>query len=258
MAEGDSILRLARRLDSALAGREITARAPGPRRPDGRPPSALDGRVLEGAEARGKHLLLRFSDDLVLHSHLGMKGAWHLYRSGERWRKPARAAWIAVANGEHEAVNFNGTAMRIVRTSELARDPRLSRLGPDLLADDFDLGRTVASVRRAGPQAELGDVLLDQAVVAGIGNIFKSEGCFAVRLDPWAKTGELDDEQLREVLAQTRALMLGAVESGRQPKRVYRHAGMPCPRCRTPIRSHPQGDSARMTYWCPNCQGQPG
>jgi endonuclease-8 len=214
--------------------------------------------VLERAESRGKHLLLHFSDGLVLHSHLGMKGGWHLYRRGERWRKPARAAWIALSNGEVEAVNFNGTAMRIVRGAELGRDPRLSRLGPDLLAEDFDPGRGVASLRSGGAATELGEALLDQTLVAGIGNIFKSEGCWAVRLDPWAPLGGLSDEQLGDVLTATRDLMLAAVESGRQPKRVYRRPGMPCPRCRGRIRSHPQGDSARMTYWCPDCQRQPG
>jgi endonuclease-8 len=116
--------------------------------------------------------------------------------------------------------------------------------------------RIAASLRAAG-DAELGDALLDQGAVAGIGNIFKSEGCWAVRLDPWAKLGDLDEHSLREVLATTRELMLEAVDSGRQPKRVYRRAGMPCPRCNTPIRSRPQGDAARITYWCPGCQGKP-
>jgi endonuclease-8 len=257
VAEGDSILRLARRFERELVGSALTARAPGPRRPAGRPLADLDGRTLEAAESRGKHLLLRFDGGLVLHSHLGMKGAWHLYRRGERWRKPARTAWAALANGEVEAVNFNGTAMRVVTEAELGRDPRLSRLGPDVLAASFDTARVAAGMRRAGADAELGDTLLDQTLVAGIGNIFKSEGCFAARIDPWTQLAALGDEQLGEVLSKTRELMLEAVESGRQPKRVYRRAGMPCPRCRTRVRSRAQGDSARMTYWCPGCQAQP-
>lgn len=253
MAEGDSILRLARRLERSLGGSAVSVRAPGPRRPAGRSLQELDGRVLESAESRGKHLLLGFSGDLVLHSHLGMKGAWHLYRRGERWRKPARAAWIALADGDIEAVNFNGTTMRIATRAELARDPRLSRLGPDLLSEDFDLDRVASRLR--GARAELGEALLDQTVVAGIGNIFKSEGCFAARLDPWASVDEIGDEGLWDVLWKTRELMLEAVASGREPKLIYRRAGMPCPRCRTPIRSREQGDSARITYWCPACQG---
>jgi endonuclease-8 len=252
MAEGDSILRLARRLDGALSGSAVAVRAPGARRPDGRAPSELDGRVLERAESRGKHLLLHFEGGLVVHSHLGMKGAWHLYGPEERWRKPVRAAWLVLADGEVEAVNFNGTTMRIAREAELARDPRLRRLGPDLLAEDYDVDEGASRLRASG--AQLGEALLDQAVVAGIGNIFKSEGCFAARLDPWSGIVGLSDEQLRDVLERTRELMLAAATSGRQPKRVYRRAGRPCPRCGTPIRSRAQGDSARITYWCPACQ----
>lgn len=256
MAEGDTIFRLARRIERALGGRKLSARAPGERRPAGRPLSELDGSVLERAESRGKHLLLHFSDGLVLHSHLGMKGAWHLYREGERWRKPRRAAWAALADGGTEAVNFNGTTMRVATRAELARDPRLARLGPDLLDEDFDLDGAVSRLRAS--RAELGEALLDQTVVAGIGNIFKSEGCWAARLDPWSQAGNVPDAELRDVLERTRELMLAAVETGRQPKRVYRRVGMPCPRCRTPIRSRGQGDSARVTYWCPRCQGEAG
>lgn len=148
MAEGDTILRLARRLNSALAGREIEeARSPGMRRPEGRPAEELRGRSLERGESRGKHLLLHFSGGLALHSHLGIKGGWHLYRRGERWRKPARLAWVAFAAGDAEAVNFNGTSMRIVREAELGRDRRLARLGPDVLATELDPERALTSLR---------------------------------------------------------------------------------------------------------------
>ena len=123
MAEGDTIMRLARRFDEALVGSEVSVRTPGRRRPDGRPANQLEGRTLTGAESRGKHLLLRFDEELVLHSHLGMKGAWHLYRPGERWRKPAVAAWVALAGERAEAVNFGGTSMRIVREGELRPRP---------------------------------------------------------------------------------------------------------------------------------------
>ena len=252
MAEGDTILRLARRMERAFAGTAVSARAPGARRPAGRPLEQLDGRVLERAESRGKHLLLHFEGGLALHSHLGMNGGWHIYRPGERWRRSPRAAWAALANEHAEAVNFGGTSMRIGTEAELPRDPRLARLGPDLLADDFDLDGGVRRLRASG--AELGDALLDQTVVAGIGNIFKSEGCWAARLDPWAQVAEVQPERLREVLELTRGLMLEAVETGRQPKRVYRRARTPCPRCRARVRSRGQGDSARTTYWCPSCQ----
>jgi endonuclease-8 len=254
MAEGDSILRLARRLDEALAGAVVSVRTPGPRRLQGRPATALEGRTLEGAASRGKHLLLSFSDGLVLHSHLGMHGAWHLYGSGERWRRPAASAWIALSDGRTEAVNFNGTSMRIVRAAELARDPRLARLGVDILGESLALAEAVAALRRAGPQAELGDALLDQTLLAGIGNIFKSEGCFAAAVDPWRPLGSLSDSELERVVAETRELMVAAAASGRQSQRVYRRAGKPCPRCGSRLRSRAQGDSARTTYWCPGCQ----
>ena len=138
MAEGDTILRSARRIDRALAGKRVRVRAPGPRRPAGLPISELDGRVLERAESRGKHLLFHFEDGLALHSHLGMRGSWQLYSAGERWRRPSRQAWIALAADDIEAVNFGGSTMRIVPEAQLHRDPKLARLGPDLLAADFD------------------------------------------------------------------------------------------------------------------------
>ena len=255
MAEGDTIMRLARRFDEALVGSEVSVRTPGRRRPDGRPANQLEGRTLTGAESRGKHLLLRFDEELVLHSHLGMKGAWHLYRPGERWRKPAVAAWVALAGERAEAVNFGGTSMRIVREGELRRDPRLLRLGPDILAADLTPQAAAASLRRAEAGIQLGDAMLDQTLLAGIGNIFKSEGCWRARVDPWRRLDDLSEDELESAVGAARELMLAAVETGRQPKRVYRRSRMPCPRCRTPIRSRGQGDSARVTYWCPRCQG---
>lgn len=254
MAEGDSILRVARRIDGTLAGTEVSVRTPGRRRPDGRAATDLDGRELVKAESRGKHLLLHFDGGLVLHSHLGMKGVWHVYGRGERWRKPAAAAWIAIAGPGGEAVNFNGTSMRIVREAELARDRRLSRLGPDLLAPDTTPATAAAALRRAGPERELGDALLDQNLLCGIGNIFKSESCWQAKVDPWRRLGDVSDEELELVTESARNQMLGAVESGRRPKKVYKRPRMPCPRCRTAIRSRMQGDSARTTYWCPDCQ----
>lgn len=255
MAEGDSILRLARRIDAALAGSPVRTRTPGRRRPQGRAASDLDGRTLEGAESRGKHLLLRFSDGLVLHSHLGMRGSWHLYRPGERWRRPASRAWIELAGDGAVAVNFDGSSLRIVREAELARDPRLARLGPDLLAPDVTPERAARSLAKAGRDRELGDAMLDQTLVAGIGNIFKSEGCFAAGLDPWRPVSGLEPANLELVAAETRKLMLGAAEDGRAEPAVYRRAGMPCPRCGAAIRARKQGDDARTTYWCPGCQG---
>ena len=254
MAEGDSILRIARRMEAALAGNTVSVRTPGPRRPEGLATASIDGVLLERVESRGKHLLLYFADDLMLHSHLGMRGGWHLYGRGQRWRRPAAQAWIALASEDAEAVNFGGSFMRIGRRGRLLREPRLVRLGPDILAEDFEPAAAIARLRGTNPQIELGAALLGQRLVAGIGNVFKSEGCWAAQVDPNQPLEEVSDRQLEDVLGATRELMVEAVETGRQPKQVYGRAGQPCPRCDTRIRSQPQGDAARTTYWCPGCQ----
>jgi endonuclease-8 len=178
VAEGDSILRIARRLEERLAGQELSVRTPGPRRPEGLPVAQLTGHALESVESRGKHLLLHFQGGLALHNHLGMRGSWEIYAAGERWRRPARQAWIALKGNAAEAVNFGGSTMRIVTEAQLRRDPRLARLGPDILAEDFEPAAAIARMRGTNPGIELGEALLGQRLVAGIGNIFKSEGCF--------------------------------------------------------------------------------
>lgn len=258
MAEGDTILRIARRMRASLEGTEVSVRTPGRRRPDGLTAAELDGRRVERIETRGKHLLFHFDGGLALHSHLGMRGSWQLYLNGERWRRPARDAWIALIGGGAEAVNFGGSRMRIVRESQLLHDPKLARLGPDVLADDFDPEVAAARIRSAGPDLRIGDALLGQRLVAGIGNIFRSEGCFDAGLDPRTPVGEVADDRLVGVLRATRELMLEAVETGRQPNHVYRRAGMPCERCGTRILSQAQGETARTTYWCPSCQPPEG
>ncbi len=253
MAEGDTILRAARRIEAALGGAQITVRAPNPR---GRASGVerLDGTRLERCQARGKNLLLHCGD-LTLHSHLGMSGAWHLYRRGERWRKGAGAAWVVLGGEELEAVQFGGPTLRVLSATQLRRDPRLARLGPDILAPDFELEAAVGSIR-SGADRELGDALLDQRLIAGIGNIYKSEACFATRLAPATPIAALSGADLRAVLGAARELMTRAVEQGRPPATVYRRAGAPCPRCGTPIESGGQGDSNRRTYWCPSCQAR--
>jgi endonuclease-8 len=251
VAEGDTILRAARRLEAALAGQSLSASAPNPR---GKSIGIerLDGRALERADAHGKHLLLHFGE-LVLHSHLGMSGSWHTYRSGEPWRKPVGAAWAVLSTDRDEAVQFGGPTLRLLRAESVRRDPVLARLGPDILAPDLDaelIGQSLAAV----PNRGLGDVLLDQHLVAGIGNIFKSEACFAARLDPWQRVADVPVEQLRHLVQVAHELMHDAVERGRQDRAVYKRAGRPCPRCGTKIRSRGQGDANRTTYWCPTCQ----
>jgi len=175
----------------------------------------LDGRRLERVESHGKHLLLCFGD-LVLHSHLGMGGSWQVGERGARWRKPAGAAWA-------------------------------------VLAPDFDPAVVLVRLRASG-EDELGAALLDQRLLAGVGNIFKSEASFAARVDPWRQVGELTDEQLTGVLEAARRLMLESVERGRPSPSVYRRAGRPCPVCGEAIAARGQGDANRRTYWCPRCQ----
>ena len=254
MAEGDTVLRAARRIEQALGGAEVGVSAPSPR---GRAAGLerLDGRRLETVEARGKNLLLGF-DDLVLHSHLGMSGSWHVYRRGAAWRKPAGAAWAVLRGGEREAVQFGGPTLRVLRAGAVKLDPQLASLGPDILAADFDLDEAVRSLR-ARPELELGEALLDQGRIAGIGNIFKSEACFAARLDPWRRIAELSDSELERVLLAAREAMQAAVADGRHPRAVYRQSGRPCRVCGTRIASRGQGDANRTTYWCPRCQDQP-
>ncbi|HWN72895.1 MAG TPA: DNA-formamidopyrimidine glycosylase family protein [Solirubrobacterales bacterium] len=251
MAEGDTILRLARRFEGTLVGETVAASAPNPR---GRSAGIerLDGRRLEGVEARGKHFLLGFGE-LSLHSHLGMNGGWHIYREGARWRRPRTSAWAVLSGGGWDAVQFGGPTLQVMPTERLRRDPRLVRLGPDILGEEFDIDAVVAAMR-ADPTRGLGDALLDQHLVAGIGNIFKSEACFRARIDPWRPIGNLSEEELRSVLDAARELMLEAVKSGRHPHKVYRRRQGACPRCRGRISSRGQGDDNRTTYWCPRCQ----
>jgi endonuclease-8 len=252
MAEGDTILRAKRRLADALGGQMIAVAAPNPR---GRAAGIerLDGRTLEGIDAHGKHLLFDFGD-LVLHSHLGMSGGWHVYERGARWRRPRSSAWAVLGGERHEAVQFGGPTLRVLPASRVAIDPQLARLGPDILAEDLDLDALVAVFRTADQSRALGDALLDQRLTAGIGNIFKSEACFAARLDPWRPLAEVDDEELRAVLDAARAQMLAAVKAGgRQRFAVYKRRG-PCARCRGTVRHRGQGDANRTTWWCERCQ----
>lgn len=252
MAEGDTILRAKQRLSDALVGQSIAVSAPNPR---GRAAGVerLDGRTLAGIDAHGKHLLFDFGD-LVLHSHLGMSGGWHLYDRRARWRRPRSSAWAVLAGERQEAVQFGGPTLRVLPASRVAIDPQLARLGPDILAPELDLEGTVAKFRAADQARTLGDALLDQCLTAGIGNIFKSESCFAAGVDPWRPLADVSDDELRAVLEAARAQMLAAVRMGDRPRfRVYKHRG-PCSRCRGPVRHRGQGDANRTTWWCERCQ----
>jgi endonuclease VIII len=254
VAEGDTILRAARRIERALGGKIVSVTAPDPR---GRAAGVeeLDGRRLNAVEARGKHLLLDFGD-AVLHSHLGMNGSWRLATSERALDRPVSSAWVVLRSGSRIAAQYGGPTLRVLARRQLSLDPVLSRLGPDVLAADLDLEAAVRSLRTA-PEKEIGDALLDQRLIAGIGNIYKSEACFAAKLDPWRRTDELGDDRLRSVVESARESMLDSVARGRGDRAVYRRAGRPCRACGTPILSLGQGDANRTTYWCPTCQARP-
>ncbi len=254
MAEGDTVMRMARRIERAFEGREVvSAEAPNPRNPIRPGVDRLEGRGLEQAETRGKHLILHFGEDLALHAHMGMNGGWYAYGPGQRWKRPRRSAWLVLDLGGVEVVEFGGTMMRLVRPVELGRDPRLARLGPDILDGPAAVERAAENLV-AAPSLELGEALLNQRLVAGIGNIFKSESCFEAGLDPWRSVGDLDREDVSQVLEVAAKQMERGVETGRRPGRIYRRVGQPCIRCGQRVLSRGQGPESRTTYWCPGCQ----
>jgi endonuclease VIII len=265
MPEGDTIHRTAEVLRAVLLGRTITAaRAqphPGLRRvPDlGR----LAGTLVTSVEARGKHLLIGLDNGMTLRTHMQMAGSWHRYRPGEPWRRPAREATVVLETPESVAVCFNAPVAELLTDAELGRHRSLAALGRDLLAPDFDAEEALRRLRDRADLA-LGDALLDQRVVAGIGNVYKSEACFVARLDPWAPVASFDHAELETVVRTARDLMRANLRGGprattghraRGPELwVYSRAGRPCRRCGTLIRSGPQGELLRLTYWCPRCQ----
>jgi endonuclease-8 len=254
MAEGDTILRAERRLTPALAGRVLKVSAPNPR---GRVAGVerLDGRVLECIDTHGKNLLFRFGGGLVLHSHLGMNGGWEVVpHEAPAWRRSLRTAWVVLDGESHTAAQFGGPTLRVLTAGRLAGDLRLQRLGPDILAPDFDLDAVLTRFQDADQSRTLGETLLDQTLVAGIGNIYKCESCFASRLSPWRPLADTGVAQRAETLSHARELMMDAVvKGGRETFLVYGHRG-PCGRCGARVRSRGQGDANRITWWCERCQ----
>lgn len=265
MPEGDTIFRTAEVLRAALLGRVITAARAQPRPGLRRVPdlSPLVGRNVAGVEARGKHLLIGFDGGLTLRTHLRMSGSWHRYRPGERWRRPAREASAVLETAEAVAVAFNTPVVELLTDADLRRSRSLRELGPDLLGTSFDLDEAVRRLRERDDE-QLGNALLDQRAVAGIGNVYKSEVAFLERLDPWSPVSAFDDAHLRSALGTARRLLQANTRGGarvttrsRTPGGslwVYGRAGRPCRRCGTLIRTARQGELARTTYWCPRCQ----
>ncbi|HET7695992.1 MAG TPA: DNA-formamidopyrimidine glycosylase family protein [Vicinamibacterales bacterium] len=273
MPEGDTIFRAARTLHRALAGHEVVrfeSVLPALTRVHDDAP--ITGRRVEGVAAAGKHVLMRFTGDLVLRTHMRMNGSWHIYRPGERWRRPRRDMRIVVATSAFEAVGFNVPVAEFLDARALARQDDLRQMGPDLLGGAFDTADALRRFRER-PALAIADALLNQRIVAGAGNVYKSEVLFLCGVDPLTPVAELDDERLTAILTTARKHLqanvidpAAAIVTYRGYRRttgradpaerlyVYGRAGKPCRKCGTPIAVGAQGPHARLTYWCPRCQ----
>jgi endonuclease VIII len=257
MPEGDTIHHAANRIRPVLAGRvpdEIAT--PHPRFGRDRWPERLAGRRVEAVDAHGKNLFLRFEGDLVVHSHLRMTGWWGVFETGQRWRRSPKRAWLVLRAAGHDVVQFDGPVLELMTASRARFDQRLAALGPDVLAPEFDWERFLRRLREDDPTRPIGDALLEQRNVAGLGTIWRTEGCFAAALDPWRPTGTVSDEEAMAVIDAVRPAMARSAVEGFDPRatRIYGKPGRPCPRCGAPIRSRGQGDNNRRTYWCAGCQ----
>jgi endonuclease-8 len=268
MPEGHVSHRNAARLGRALTGRALErVDAPDPRLGAQRIPERLAGDRVTGAEAVGKHHLLRFDSGRVLHSHLMMNGVWRLLPAS-RTPRPGGLS-LALWTAAHVAALYRCPRVRLLEPGEpLPRD--LVATGPDLLGAGVDPAvATAAALARLEPTREVGEALLDQRVVAGVGNVFKSEACFLAGVDPWRAVGDLSAAEAAALGATAARLLAdgvrdrGAIRTYRPPDAppwsrertwVYGRRGRPCRRCGATIRSRGQGDANRTTYWCPGCQ----
>ena len=242
MPEGDALHRAARNLQ-VLVGEKLDVETPHPRARLTGVAERLDGRTLLKVEAVGKNLILRFEDGLVLRSHLRMKGRWQvLPRNGNSARRGM--PWLVLRGAETEAVLWNGPVLEL-------DESRVRSLGPDILADPPQIELMVGRFRNADRRMSIGEALLDQRIVAGIGNMWRAEALWRAGISPWRKLGDLSDDELRTVLTEASQLMRRSLDSQRA---VYRQVGRPCPRCGTAIKSRGQGDANRIAYWCPDCQ----
>jgi endonuclease-8 len=263
MPEGDTVWLTAHRLDQALTGRALTLS-------DFRVPALatvdLQGRTVTGVLARGKHILTRVEDDLTLHSHLRMDGSWYLSRTGGRspGRHPQHLIRVVLGNAEWRATGYRVHELRLVRRTD--EHQLVGHLGPDLLGPDWDPAAAAANLRRA-PDVAIGEALLDQRNLAGIGNMYKSEVLFIERVHPFTPVGAVPDlprlvgtahRLLRTNRDHPEQSTTGDLRRGREHW-VYGRAGEPCLRCRTPVRRAAPGPApgARSTYWCPTCQPAP-
>ena len=275
MPEGDTIFRSARALGRALAGKPITGfRSAYPLLSRFHDNTPLTGQTIDRVESRGKWLLIHFSGGGILATHMLMRGSWHIYRCGERWQQPAANMRIVIETDDYQAVGFNVPVAEMLDARSLERDRRIPPAQRDVLNAGFDLDAAVERLL-AFAELELGEALLRQKALAGVGNVFKSEICFAAGLNPFRKVAMLTREQAVEVVSIARRQLAANVldDSGDQivtyrgrrrrtthesdPGEslwVYGRSGRPCRRCGEPILSRAQGADVRITYWCPNCQ----
>ncbi len=260
MPEGDTIHRAAAKLRRALEG-ETVATCEVRRHTTTTPPAP--GTRIKRVAAVGKHLLIGFDDGRELHTHMGMTGAWHVYRAGERWRKPAHQARVVLTTTNLvSAVCFAAPLVELRDSRGDAQPPsrgtqRLAALGPDLSATAVDIDAVVARLAVVAPDTEIATVLLDQRVGAGVGNVIKSETCWVERVNPFTPLGSLDGATRARLYSRAHALLRASITGTRRATvdgalAVYGRTGKPCPRCRAAIRRADQ--DGRSTYWCPKCQ----
>ena len=275
MPEGDTIYRTARAMGRALIGKPITAfRSNYPLLTRFHDDTPITGQTVDNVEARGKWLLIHFSGGATLATHMLMNGSWHLYPRGERWQRPARDMRIVLESCDYQAVAFTVPVARLYTAEALAREKRIPPPGSDVLNENFDPASAAARIRACADE-EIGNVLLHQYVMAGIGNVFKSELCFVERINPFCLVAALKYDQIEALVRSAQSLVAANVleDSGNmivtyrgQQRRtthrtspkdslwVYGRSGEPCRRCSTAIRHRLQGQDARVTFWCPTCQ----
>jgi endonuclease-8 len=255
--EGDTIHYAAKRIRPIVEGAvpdEVLT--PHPRFAADRWPERLAGREVVSVDAHGKHLFLRFDGDLTIHSHLRMTGAWATYRAGQPRRGSAGRAWLVLRARGAEVVQLGGPVLELMTESRTRFDQRIAALGPDILAPELDEDEILRRLRADDPTRPIGDALLEQRTVAGIGNLWKVEGCFAAGVDPWRATGAVGDDEVLAILRETRPRMRQSAADGNQKRfrRIYGKAGQPCPRCGERILRRGQWEDNRPTFWCPGCQ----
>jgi endonuclease-8 len=243
--EGDSIHRAAARL-RVLVGERVEAESPHPRGLATGVAAAVHGRRLEGVDAIGKNLILRFDGGLVVRSHLRMSGRWRVAPRDARGTRRGRP-WLVLRGEEWEATQWNGPVLTL-------GDRPVRDLGPDLLASDTRVADVVSALRGCDQRRLVGEALVDQRVVSGVGNMWLAEALWQAKVSPWTKLADVDDTALGRALDWAQAEMRSAVGGETRPRAVYRRAGRGCRRCGEPILSRGLGDANRTAYWCPACQ----